>query len=367
MRRVVIALGSNLADPAAAVRTGWRCVVHELGLADARLSTVTRTQPAEGAAGGTFANAVGVAMTGADPLTTLRDLQTIEHAFGRQRTREGVHGARPLDLDLIDHGGVARSDIELTLPHPRVARRRFVLQPLAELLPTWHHPRSGRGVLELLAALVLLVGVAGCHHEPPPSSPWQSTLVAGPPPPLVLNVAPVTDSAMLNTFCDALATYEGRALTADILMTSAGRFTVPVLADNAGARLIAAHAVYRAVQAQALSKRFKDIRQLVDNLVKAAPTAAETRFALAYLRWILVTADADFGRRPRDRGVIEDLVTNLERLSTDYPRFDGPGDFDRERIRSELAAMKLRLSRPVDLPDDATGAALPSAATASSS
>ena len=144
MGRAIIALGSNLADPAAAVLLGWQAVCSMAGLRQPRLSRLHVSAPAEGAGGGAFVNAVGVADSplAARPLWQI--LQQVEQAFGRDRAREGFRGARPLDLDLIDWAGARCDDPDLQLPHPRLAGRAFVLQPLAELVPDFRDARSGR-------------------------------------------------------------------------------------------------------------------------------------------------------------------------------------------------------------------------------
>lgn len=134
-RRWIIALGSNLAGREHALELGWRAVVAVLGLRDARLSAVVRSDPAEQAGGGEFANAVGVGWCRLSPLQGLARLQRIETAFGRDRRREGFHGARPLDLDVIDVGGLRLDHPRLSLPHPRWPLRPFVVAPLTEVCP----------------------------------------------------------------------------------------------------------------------------------------------------------------------------------------------------------------------------------------
>lgn len=136
-RRWIIALGSNLADSDAALALGWRATVALIPLQEPLLSPVWRTEPAEGAGGGEFANAVGIGWSEADPLEGLEILQRIESSFGRDRSKEGFHGARPLDLDVIDVGGVRMDHPRLTLPHPRWRQRPFVAGPLGQVCPAF--------------------------------------------------------------------------------------------------------------------------------------------------------------------------------------------------------------------------------------
>ena len=98
-----------------------------------------------------FANAVASVATALEPPALLERLLTIEAQFGR------VHGernaARTLDLDLLDYDGRCCDAAELTLPHPRLDQRRFVLAPLCDLAPDWRHPTLGLTAAELLARL----------------------------------------------------------------------------------------------------------------------------------------------------------------------------------------------------------------------
>lgn len=86
----------------------------------------------------------GVALVRADlgPNALMTALARIEEVFGRQRSVRNA--PRTLDLDLIAHGRLAGDLSGLILPHPRAAERLFVMGPLAEILPGWRHPISGR-------------------------------------------------------------------------------------------------------------------------------------------------------------------------------------------------------------------------------
>lgn len=169
---VAIALGSNLADPRAAVQRGWAAVTARLALCDARLSTIIHSPPAEGAAGTTFANAVGVGYTTRSPWQVLRALRLTERAFGRDRETEGRHGARPLDLDLLQQGAWILEGPSLVLPHPRSHGRDFVLGPWASLEPDRRCARCGATIGALAAAVArgraVACGAAVAAHEPRP-------------------------------------------------------------------------------------------------------------------------------------------------------------------------------------------------------
>ncbi len=152
-KRIIIGLGSNLADPTAALPLAWRCVVEALPLKDAELSTTHTSRPAEGASGPQFANAVGAGRTDREPADVMALLQAIERAFGRDRLKPVQGRQRPLDLDLLDHEGQRHDAPELMLPHPRLAQRDFVLKPLIEIAADFVDVRSGLSAVELLARL----------------------------------------------------------------------------------------------------------------------------------------------------------------------------------------------------------------------
>lgn len=98
-----------------------------------------------------FINAVASLTTGFGAEELLAVLQATETRFGR--VRSAPNAARPVDLDLLDYRGEVRQAPFLTLPHPRLHERRFVLAPLAEIVPNWRHPLSGLTAIQLLAGL----------------------------------------------------------------------------------------------------------------------------------------------------------------------------------------------------------------------
>jgi 2-amino-4-hydroxy-6-hydroxymethyldihydropteridine diphosphokinase len=152
---VAIALGSNLpspfGDPSATVREAMRRLV-EVGEVRATSSLYT-TAPVGFVDQPAFINAAALVETGLSPLDVLRTLLAIEQSFGRDRTNTPPKGPRTLDLDLLLYGDLILNDPALTLPHPAMHERRFVLEPLAEIAPNLIHASSGRTIVELVESL----------------------------------------------------------------------------------------------------------------------------------------------------------------------------------------------------------------------
>jgi 2-amino-4-hydroxy-6-hydroxymethyldihydropteridine diphosphokinase len=116
-----------------------------------RVSSFYRSEPVGYADQPTFYNAVArIRWTGTSE-ALLRLAQRVERALGRAPTFR--NGPRSIDIDVLDVEGAVRRRRDPILPHPRLARRRFVLAPLAEIAPDWRHSPTGKSAEELLAAL----------------------------------------------------------------------------------------------------------------------------------------------------------------------------------------------------------------------
>ena len=135
-----IGLGANLGSPLQALRAAVQALAAMPGSALVAQSGFYASAPVD-AQGPEFINAVVQLRTSLAPLVLLGALQSIENDAGRQRPY--ANAPRTLDLDLLLHGGTVCATPQLTLPHPRLHLRRFVLQPLLELAPLLQLPGLG--------------------------------------------------------------------------------------------------------------------------------------------------------------------------------------------------------------------------------
>jgi 2-amino-4-hydroxy-6-hydroxymethyldihydropteridine diphosphokinase len=152
MEEVGIGLGSNLGDKAQLLRNALQMIVSK-HFGCIRVSQVVETEAWGFTSGNTFYNLVLVAETSLNPDALLDELLSIEHALGRSRKGAG-YSDRTIDLDILFYGTKSTRNDKLVIPHPRLHMRRFVLEPLQEILPFWIHPESGKNVSELLDACI---------------------------------------------------------------------------------------------------------------------------------------------------------------------------------------------------------------------
>jgi 2-amino-4-hydroxy-6-hydroxymethyldihydropteridine diphosphokinase len=130
--RVFVGLGANLGDAAATVRAAIEALNEIDGCKVVARSSLYRTAPVE-ASGSDFINAVVQLRTRLQPMALLKAMQAIEERFGRERPYRNA--PRTLDLDLLRYGERRIVTPQLTVPHPRMHERAFVLVPLAEIAP----------------------------------------------------------------------------------------------------------------------------------------------------------------------------------------------------------------------------------------
>jgi 2-amino-4-hydroxy-6-hydroxymethyldihydropteridine diphosphokinase len=152
---ILIALGANLPGPAGPPLAQCEAALGKL--AEAGVAVIARSRwyestPMPVSDQPRYVNGVVAVRTEQGPATLLETLHAIERSLGRARSV--ANAARTIDLDLLDYDGLVRDgDEPPILPHPRMTDRGFVLRPLADIMPAWRHPVSGRSVGELLAAL----------------------------------------------------------------------------------------------------------------------------------------------------------------------------------------------------------------------
>jgi 2-amino-4-hydroxy-6-hydroxymethyldihydropteridine diphosphokinase len=145
--RAYVGLGANLGDRERTLRAAVEALAAEEGIEVVAVSTLRETEPVGVGEQPRFLNGAAELETTLTAGELLDRLLAVEQRFGRIRI-PGEHGPRTLDLDLLLYGDEVIDEPGLTVPHPRLHERRFVLEPLAELAPGLVVP--GRGDMESL-------------------------------------------------------------------------------------------------------------------------------------------------------------------------------------------------------------------------
>ncbi|HVC44185.1 MAG TPA: 2-amino-4-hydroxy-6-hydroxymethyldihydropteridine diphosphokinase [Candidatus Binataceae bacterium] len=175
--RVFIGIGTNLGDRAVNYREAIVRVASLPGTRIVRQSSIYETEPV-GEIKGPFLNGVVEIETELPADTLMRRLLSIERTMGRKRapgrrpTAHPAHQPRAIDLDMLFFNHETVATRALTLPHPRLHERRFVLAPMAELAPTLIHPKLNVTISDLLASLKSPYRVSLARADvirPPPS------------------------------------------------------------------------------------------------------------------------------------------------------------------------------------------------------
>ena len=150
MKTAYLALGSNLGDREAELNRALE-QLEDAGIRVRRRSGVIETAPQYVLDQPMFLNMAVEVDTELDPYEMLAAIHRIEASMGR--TRATPKGPRTIDIDIVFYGSEVINTPSLTIPHPGMAERRFVLEPLAEIAPGLRHPITGATVEHMLASL----------------------------------------------------------------------------------------------------------------------------------------------------------------------------------------------------------------------
>lgn len=163
MKTVYLALGSNLGDREATLQKAI-AILPSCGVEVVRVSSIYETEPMYVREQPSFLNLVLEGRTALFPIQLLNRLKMLEVELGRKRGPR--NGPRVIDIDLILYERVVMETPRLVLPHPRMAERQFVLEPLAELAPDLLHPVLKKSVRELLRAVKIAPEGASRARKP---------------------------------------------------------------------------------------------------------------------------------------------------------------------------------------------------------
>ena len=159
--RAYLGLGSNLGDRRANIEEAVRRLNDTAGVRVTRVSSMYDTEPVGGPPQARYLNAACEVETELTPHELLRAALAVEDAMGR--TREVHWGPRNIDIDILLYGELVIQDEELTVPHPRMTERAFVLRPLADIAPRVRHPETKKDIRTTLADIQAKSGDKNRH------------------------------------------------------------------------------------------------------------------------------------------------------------------------------------------------------------
>ena len=154
MANVYIGIGSNLGDREGNIEKALTLLKEHKDIQVLAVSAFIETDPEGGSPQGKFLNGAVQLDTDLMPLDLLSQLKIIERRLGRGKSEP--NSPRPMDLDILFYDDVVIVEGKnLTIPHPRLTERMFVLQPLLEIAPDLVHPRLNQSIKELVNVLLI--------------------------------------------------------------------------------------------------------------------------------------------------------------------------------------------------------------------
>ena len=151
--RAYLGLGSNLGDRTANLDSAVAALQEHIGVL-VKCSSYVCTEPWGFNSDNSFLNAAALFLTKLSPQDLLRATQAIEQQMGRSaKSHDHIYADRIIDIDILFYDNLVLSTPELAIPHPLIAQRNFVLQPLTEIAPRKKHPLLGKTTTQMLREL----------------------------------------------------------------------------------------------------------------------------------------------------------------------------------------------------------------------
>ena len=147
INQLFLSLGGNLGNTREIFEGAYPLIEKKIGKISV-YSSIYQTEAWGPIPQADFLNQVILVSTSLAPQACLAEMLAIEKEFGRERKERW--GPRTLDLDILYYSDVTIAEADLTIPHPRIAERKFILIPLAEIAPSFHDPLSRKTMLELV-------------------------------------------------------------------------------------------------------------------------------------------------------------------------------------------------------------------------
>ena len=151
MAKVLISLGTNLGDKSLNLNNAIAHINNSIGLV-AQKSSIYETKPWGFESFNNFLNQVIVIQTSLAPIELMKELLQLERAMGRIRDKAGYQD-RLIDIDILFYDDLVINANDVTIPHPKLHLRKFILEPLAEIEPELRHPVLNKTIKQLLTDL----------------------------------------------------------------------------------------------------------------------------------------------------------------------------------------------------------------------